>query len=212
MERGMISVDQWSERSQAYFLTHLHSDHTKGLSSQWSKGPLFCSPVTAKLFPVKFPEFDFSLLRVLEIGSSHLLSLVSPTTGSKTTVQVTAIDAHHCPGASMYLFQGEFGCVLYTGDFRWEATSERAKLGKDKLLNALGNDKVDLLYIDNTYCNPFYSFPPREVAAQQVVDIIESHPEHDIIIGIDTLGKEDLLLHISRTLKTKGACCTSLQL
>ncbi|KAB1210079.1 5' exonuclease Apollo [Morella rubra] len=30
----------------------------------------------------------------------------------------------------------------------------------------------------------------------QVVNIIASHPEHDIIIGIDTLGKEDLLLRI----------------
>ena len=41
----------------------------------------------------------------------------------------------------------------------------------------------------------------------QVVDIIASHPDHDIIIGIDSLGKEDLLLHISRVLKIK--VCTS---
>ena len=37
----------------------------------------------------------------------------------------------------------------------------------------------------------------------QVVDIIKSHPDHDIIIGIDSLGKEDLLLHISRMLNIK---------
>jgi len=37
----------------------------------------------------------------------------------------------------------------------------------------------------------------------QVIEIIASHPEHDIIIGIDSLGKEDLLLQISHCLKTK---------
>lgn len=45
---------------------------------------------------------------------------------------------------------------------------------------------------------------------QQVVDIIASHPDHDIIIGIDTLGKEDLLLHISQALKIKVWQCPSL--
>ncbi|KAJ4982224.1 hypothetical protein NE237_033061 [Protea cynaroides] len=203
MERGIVNVDRWSEQSQAYFLTHLHADHTKGLSSKWNKGPLFCSPVTAKLFPLKFPGFDLALLTVLEIGIPHSLSFVSPSTGLEILVHVTAIDAHHCPGAVMFLFRGDFGCILYTGDFRWEATSERANLGKNMLLNALRGDKVDFLYLDNTYCNPLYSFPPREFVAQQVIDVIASHPEHDIIIGINTLGKEELLVQISRALKIK---------
>ncbi|KAK3018665.1 hypothetical protein RJ639_002807 [Escallonia herrerae] len=103
----------------------------------------------------------------------------------------------------MYLFRGEFGYMLYTGDFRWQAASKRAQIGRTMLLNAIKNETVDILYLDNTYCNPSYSFPSREVAAQQVVDIITSHPEHDIVIGIDTLGKEDLLLYISRVLKMK---------
>ncbi|XP_059661016.1 uncharacterized protein LOC132307313 isoform X2 [Cornus florida] len=168
MERGMISVDQWSEGSQVYFLTHLHADHTKGLSSRWKRGPLFCSRITAKLFPFKFPDFKLSLLRVLEIGSWHSISLVSPTSGSETIVQVIAIDAHHCPGAVMFLFRGEFGCMLYTGDFRWETRSKRAHIARAMLGNAIGNDKVDIVYLDNTYCNPSYSFPSREVAAQQI--------------------------------------------
>ncbi|XAR68060.1 hypothetical protein NMG60_11003058 [Bertholletia excelsa] len=203
MERGMISVDRWSDGSQVYFLTHLHADHTKGLSSTWKRGPLFCSRTTAKLFPFKFPGFKLSLLRILDVGHWHSISLVSPSTGFRPKVDVMAIDAHHCPGAVMYVFCGEFGCMLYTGDFRWEPTSERANMGRRMLLNALVNHKVDLLYLDNTYCNPSYSFPSREVAAQKVVDVIASYPDHDIIIGIDSLGKEDLLLHIARVLKIK---------
>lgn len=165
MERGLISVDRWSEGSQVYFLTHLHADHTNGLSATWSKGPIFCSRLTAKLFPFKFPAFNLSLLRILEIGSWHSVSLVSPTTRLQTVVHVMAIDANHCP--VMYLFRGEFGCMLCTGDFRWESTSERALIGRAMLVKALNGDKVDILYLDNTYCNPSYSFPSREVAAQQ---------------------------------------------
>ncbi|KAK8328475.1 hypothetical protein V6Z12_A11G254500 [Gossypium hirsutum] len=204
MEKGLISVDRWAEGSQAYFLTNLHTDHTQGLSSTWAMAPIFCSRVTAKLFPFKFPNFNLSLLRVLDLGSWHSLSLISPSTGSKVTVQVMAIDAYHCPGAVMFLFRGEFGCMLNTGDFRWEKNCERAKLAKEMLLNALKDDAVDVLYLDNTYCNPTFQFPTREVAAkQQDADIISSHPDHDIVVGIDTLGKEDLLLHISNALNVK---------
>lgn len=68
----------------------------------------------------------------------------------------------------MLLFRGDFGCLLYTGDFRWEASNERAEIGRNTLVKALKDDVVDILYLDNTYCNPSYAFPSREVAAQQV--------------------------------------------
>ncbi|XP_075503235.1 uncharacterized protein LOC142540759 [Primulina tabacum] len=203
MESGMISVDKWRSGSQAYFLTHLHADHTAGLSATWNRGPLFCSRLTAKLLPCKLPGFDLSLLRVLDIGCWDTLSLISPSSGSPATVYVKAIDAEHCPGSVMYLFRGEFGCMLHTGDFRWEKSVVGANNGRTMLLDALKNHKLDALYLDNTYCNPKYSFPSREVAARQVVDIITAHPDHEIIIGIDSLGKEDLLLYISCALSIK---------
>ncbi|CAK8575552.1 unnamed protein product [Lathyrus sativus] len=200
MEEGLISVDRWANGSEAYFLTHLHSDHTQGLSSSWSHGPLFCSLITAKLLPIKYPSFDLSLLRILQIGTSHTLSLRSPSSSNFTTVHVTAMDACHCPGSVMLLFSGDFGCVLYTGDFRWEADCEKARITKDMLSDALDAHGVDVVYIDNTYANPTYDFPTRSVATQQAIDIISSHPDHDVIIGINTLGKEDLLVQISSAL------------
>ncbi|ONK55909.1 uncharacterized protein A4U43_C10F2200 [Asparagus officinalis] len=103
----------------------------------------------------------------------------------------------------MYLFRGEFGCILHTGDFRWESGRERSQLGKRTLIDALDGDSIDVLYLDNTYCNPSFSFPSREVAAQQVIEIIARHPDHEVVIGIDTLGKEDLLLQIAEALNTK---------
>lgn len=98
MESGMVSVDRWTAGSQVYFLTHLHADHLSGLTSKWSRGPLYCSRITAKLFPIKFPGFDLSLLHIVEIGQWHSVSLLSPSSGSSTAVSFMAIDAHHCPG------------------------------------------------------------------------------------------------------------------
>jgi len=47
-----IAVDFWSLRragsARLFFLTHMHSDHTVGLTSTWTR-PLYCSPITAYL-------------------------------------------------------------------------------------------------------------------------------------------------------------------
>ena len=39
--------------------------------------------------------------------------------GVQTSFVVTAYDAMHCPGSAMFLFEGSFGTILYSGDFRY---------------------------------------------------------------------------------------------
>lgn len=133
--------------------------------------------------------------------------------GSGTRVQVTLIDANHCPGAAMMLFRGYFGVILHTGDFRfvlWVVAACKAAGDVSRPPRrysptmashpALAGVSIDHLYIDNTYCHPQYAFPQRLEAAQAVVELIRQHPAHRIVLGVDTLGKEELLHYVAAQL------------
>ena len=39
--------------------------------------------------------------------------------GGRVPITVTPINAYHCPGSAMFLFEGYFGTILHTGDFRY---------------------------------------------------------------------------------------------
>lgn len=45
--------------------------------------------------------------------------------------------------------------------------------------------KIDALYLDNTNCDPESVLPSRQEATEQIKEIINSHPGHDIVIGKD---------------------------
>lgn len=47
---------------------------------------------------------------------------VESVSGPQHHFTATAFDAQHCPGSAMFLFEGEFGTILYTGDFRYLQT------------------------------------------------------------------------------------------
>lgn len=52
-----LAVDFWQvrkcPRTRLFFLSHMHSDHTVGLTSTWSDRPIYCSPTTATLLRLK---------------------------------------------------------------------------------------------------------------------------------------------------------------
>lgn len=192
----LFAVDKWGcSKSKVFFLTHMHADHTKGLTQQWHRGPIYCSAITASLLALKFPHLD---IRILPLSTPTLIRLPSPN-----LLEVTAIDADHCPGSVMFIFRGAFGCILHTGDFRWESGSPKLEIMKQCIDSAIGGCGVNLVHLDNTFCNPGFSFPTRHAAAQQVVDIIINHEAFDVLIGVDMLGKEELLIFVSKALNTK---------
>ncbi|CAL1543874.1 unnamed protein product, partial [Lymnaea stagnalis] len=177
-----IAVDFWKIKGRqdilVHFLTHLHGDHTIGLTSTWNK-PVHCSSFTAELLKSKY-GISNKLLRVLPLNES-----VHIDTSSCGSFSVTACDANHCPGAVMFYFQGDFGNIFYTGDFR---ASESLI---ESCLTLKG--KIDVLYLDNTYCSPKCIFPSQEECFDKIVEIIRRYPDHDVLIGVQTLGKEFML-------------------
>ena len=104
---------------------------------------------------------------------------------------VTLIDANHCAGAVMFLFQGYFGCILHTGDFRYFDGMLDIPLFTNGIV-------INTLYLDNTYCDPKCEFPTRAEAKEKILEIIHNNPEKDIRFGVDMLGKEDMFCDIAK--------------
>lgn len=70
-------------------------------------------------------------------------------------VEVTLVDANHCPGAVQFVFRLPCGKrYLHCGDMRFRPSL----LDNPHLKRAQGCTGV---FLDTTYCNPRYTFPPQ---------------------------------------------------
>lgn len=189
-----IAVDFWSPnkhpQAKIFFLSHFHSDHIVGLTSSWFL-PIYTSEITAKLLVGKL-KINSSLIHELELNKEHLIPLDEE---SKEMLTVTPINANHCPGSVMFLFSGYFGNILYTGDFRYSTN----------LLDGITLPIIDILYLDNTYCSSSCEFYSREYAVQTLIQRLNNCMKKSdrIMIGIDNLGKEEVLLKIYEETETK---------
>jgi DNA cross-link repair 1B protein len=150
-----------------FFGIFFSADHTEGLRPSWNLGPIFCSPVTKTLIVEKF-SLDPGLITALPVGEASIVALDD---SSQETMTVTLIDANHCPGAVMFLFEGYFGRILCTGDFRYSPA----------MIPLLYNRHIDLAFVDNTYCTPTAEFPSR--VRMRVMLAIFSSGSHTLIVG-----------------------------
>lgn len=92
-----IAVDYWRRDSAgvvACFLTHMHADHTAGLSNSWHGAPLYCSHDTRALMQDQWPAVA-ERAHALEVGEATSLQLRCRD-GSVFHMQVTPLDACHC--------------------------------------------------------------------------------------------------------------------
>ncbi|KAI9311947.1 DNA repair metallo-beta-lactamase-domain-containing protein [Dichotomocladium elegans] len=196
MEDTKFTVDAFSYGKipgcEGYFLSHYHSDHYHGLSKSWSNGPIYCSKVTANL-----------VKQELGVGPHYVMPLALDEKHQLTeTVSVTLIDANHCPGSVLFLFEvvprkgGPPLRHLHTGDFR---ASPRMCLHP-----ALRQAPINNLYLDTTYLDGHYSFPGQEEVVNAACDHLpQEQPRVLIVVGTYTIGKEKVFLHLARRLKSK---------
>ncbi|EXB74918.1 DNA cross-link repair 1A protein [Morus notabilis] len=179
-----------------WFLTHFHMDHYQGLTRSFCHGLIYCSSITAKLVNMKI-GIPWDRLHVLPLNQKINIG----------GIDVTCLDANHCPGAIIILFEPPNGqAVLHTGDFRFSEDKDMMPFLRARFIHTL--------VLDTTYCNPQaslnvnygYDFPKQEAVIQFVLDAIQAetfNPKTLFLIGSYTIGKERLFLEVARVLRKK---------
>jgi DNA cross-link repair 1A protein len=128
-----------------FFLSHFHSDHTVGLKNGFSKS-IVCSMITKRLL-VSLRGIKNEIILAAEPGETIVIEKIS----------ITLIDANHCPGTVMFLFEFPSGKkILHSGDCRF---APKMFTDNPRLLSASRN--ISTLYLDTTYCSPRSTFPPQ---------------------------------------------------
>lgn len=188
MGSSTVAIDNFSaHQASAFFLTHMHTDHTRGLHD-WCEGPIFCSRITQTLLQHKWPAL---VAPVVPLSLNETTSITLP---GHRPFSATSFEANHCPGSVMFLFESTFGKVLHTGDCRLGSQEQSALMQHP----AVSCGPLKLLVLDNTYCHPRFTFLSKQDAAGSTVNIVLQHPTFNVLIGIDLLGKEDVLAAVAR--------------
>ncbi|KXZ54932.1 hypothetical protein GPECTOR_3g102 [Gonium pectorale] len=185
-------VDTWTERISAtgkpHFLTHCHKDHTEGI--EHCAVDVYCTDLTRRLLLIRQPDAArANRFHALEPGACVEVA------HRGVTFTVTALDANHCPGSAMFLFQGlshdtvravqealgDGGCGCECGYGRGggsqiavdgDGCGSAATDGACCCGAEAGGERLDLLYLDCTFADLPLDFPTREGALRHAETLI----------------------------------------
>jgi Cft2 family RNA processing exonuclease len=150
-EKNGIHLPQIGWRLDAHkpaehaFVSHAHFDHMA------RHGEILCTARTGRLFRARLP--GKRTMHQLPFGQTEALT---------PDCAVTLLPAGHMPGSAMCLLQhAEHGRLLYTGDFKLQAsfTSELCT-----------PQPADVLVMETTFGRPQYQFPARERVMADIAD------------------------------------------
>ncbi|PSN56700.1 hypothetical protein C0J52_00035 [Blattella germanica] len=215
-----VSIDCFENKnlySTTYFLSHCHIDHMQGLRSfaflkRLKEEPvvfLYCSEITAHILKSEHTFKDVThKIKDLHVGPENLVEIPDPD-GSVEEVTVTLIPTGHCPGAVMFLVEGDthIGRILYTGDFR----IVEGDAPKFRQLHYSNGDvkTIDKLYLDTTFLSKDYEqFPNRQNSIALLCDLaaawLKKAPDHHVSVELPArFGSEAVFMKLSNQLGMK---------
>ena len=143
---------------------------------------------------------------------------VTDISGERRIVCIDVIEANHCPGACIFLFSiyrwdtsaHLFFTTLYTGDFRYTP-----QILSDSVLQEYtkpSGKQIDHVYIDNTYCQSKYKFPPQKVVIHTVIHVLKTYyssllySPKEIVVLFGTYWEGEGVVSSSRGTRSKSVC------
>lgn len=167
-----ISIDRFDGDnllSEAYFLSHCHSDHMVGLyycqsNIKNNDKHLYTSEISCAILKKQFPKIK-SNIKVLDIYEPTTVLLKGGN------ISVLPVPAGHCPGSVMFLFQTNIR-ILYTGDYRINKSDIRKiKSFYNPYNQIIGIEKI---YLDTTFFLKSYTrFPKRKESLEEICKLIK---------------------------------------
>ncbi|KAI1125573.1 artemis protein [Nemania abortiva] len=202
----------------ACFLSHVHSDHLAGLET-FDGSFIYCSAATkAILLRLEKSSVRLNYAKgILEDPGlqtyKHLekklkpLPLDTPTTIELLpgrSLQVTLLDANHCVGAVMFLFEGFGKSVLYTGDIRCEPRFVTAITQNLNMIEySLGLKTLDRIYLDTSVLDD-YPLQTKAEGLRELFEKLRKYPSDTIFhFQAWTYGYEEVWVALSKALKSK---------
>ncbi|XP_039250072.2 protein artemis-like isoform X2 [Styela clava] len=220
-EYKYLSIDRFDGEnlsSWAYFLSHCHTDHMVGLGDESFHERLksnesvflYCSEVSRALLLADDRYYHLANnIIALPINYPKVIDIKINENELKS-ITITLLPASHCPGSVMFLFEGEEGNVLYTGDFRFSKGSGH----RMKCLHTSNGTKkhIKSMYADTTFCIPDAIFiPSREDCLKRlelvVAEWLTKDDLHAVRLNISAKYGYEYLFHaLHNKFKTKIYC------
>ncbi|AEO64169.1 uncharacterized protein THITE_48711 [Thermothielavioides terrestris NRRL 8126] len=187
----------------ACFLSHIHSDHLAGLESL--RSPLLRYPCRINyangILEARIQRYRHlrNLLKPIPLDTPTLLELEPGN-----HIQVTLLDANHCPGAVMFLFEGNGKAVLYTGDVRSEPWFVNSLARSPSLIEySSGLKTLDTIYLDTSFLDNI-EFPTKAEGIVELLQKVSRYPADTIFhFQAWTYGYEDVWIALSKFLQSK---------
>ncbi|KAI1141751.1 Metallo-hydrolase/oxidoreductase [Hypoxylon sp. FL0543] len=202
----------------ACFLSHVHSDHLAGLDRLRSPF-VYCSAATREIL-LRLEKYPCRLNYAKGIFEDprmqtykHLAKVLKPIPLDTPTevqlelgksIQVTLLDANHCAGAVMFLFEGNGKAVLYTGDIRSEPWWVNAIARNPSVIEySTGLKTLDCIYLDTSMLDDF----PLQTKAEGLRELLKKvarYPQDTIFhMQAWTYGYEEVWVALSKALNSK---------